>query len=50
MSYSIRVISFRQEKMTELPFVTPIEARDEIHYPVDGRFYSIWPFMCSLLK
>jgi hypothetical protein len=42
------VISLEQEKITELPFMTALEARDEIHYPVDGRFHSIWPFMCSL--
>ncbi len=47
MSYDLNILCVNQDNPSNIPFASAIELRNEIDFPYDGRYYSIWPFMCN---
>jgi hypothetical protein len=48
MSYELNILCVNQSNASKLPFASSIELRNEFDYPTSGRYFSIWPFLCSL--
>lgn len=47
MSYDLNILCINQDHPSELPFKTSIELRNEYDFPEEGRYKSIWSFMCN---